>query len=471
MRKPIFLKRMLVIAIAFFSLMSCKNDDDGGKSSRSINEFVYDGLDIYYLYKDDQPLFNQSFNSINQGSPEDFFELLTVAEDRFSFIFYDYEILEAFFEGTTYTDGMSYILYEDNGFYYAAVTKVAKGSNAESAGIKRGDLITKADGNNLDDTYSSRLSNNNNYTVERSAYNVTTESFEPIDTVNLTKEDFTEDPITVAKVIEEDGIKVGYLMYDGFIGASEIELNEVFATFQGIDELVLDLRYNGGGSVATAVALSSMITGQFTGEVFVKEQWNSEAQAYFESEFPDSLVSLFKDSFTVDGQQYTINSLELDKLYVISSKNATASASEMVINSLSPFIDVVHIGDSEGTVGKSQASTTLYDSENFNKEDLNPNHKYVMQPLIYRSVNNINGGVPNEGLTPNVIATENALDLGILGDPNEPLLRTALDQITGQNLAAKSLQKPFKAGKFIGTEKSALPTYQRMYININSLVN
>ena len=83
-------------------------------------------------------------------------------------------------------------------------------------------------------------------------------------------------------------------MYNGFrLNSSNLsQLNSIFAEFksQGVNDLVVDLRYNGGGSVSTAIWLSSMITGQFNGEVFFREEWNTEIQSFFESENPESRI-------------------------------------------------------------------------------------------------------------------------------------------------------------------------------------
>jgi len=159
-----------------------------------------------------------------------------------------------------------------------------------------------------------------------------------------------------------------------------------------------------------------------------------------------------------------LNSLRLKKLYVITSKNRTASASELVINSLKAYIDVVVIGELTGTAGKSQASRTVYDSPSLSRRNINPVHTYAMQPLIFRTVNKDNIGVPNEGIIPNIEAKEDNRNLGILGDPNEPLLKKAIDDITGRNtLSAKILNTVNE--EIIGNEAMYELNFQRMYEN------
>ena len=74
-------------------------------------------------------------------------------------------------------------------------------------------------------------------------------------------------------------------------------LDNAFGEFaaNGVTDLVLDLRYNPGGSVLTSVTLASLITGQFTGEIFTTEQWNSDNQAFFEANDPERLINRFRN--------------------------------------------------------------------------------------------------------------------------------------------------------------------------------
>src|SRR5690606_21140038 len=144
--------------------------------------------------------------------------------------------------------------------------------------------------------------------------------------------------------------------------------------------------------VNTAIWLASMITGQFTGELFVREQWNDAIQAELEANNPDALLNLFTDEMVKRNTnneitfQQSINHVNLNRLYVITT-GSTASASELIINGLDPYINVVKIGTT--TIGKYQASTTLYDSPNFGRNNANPRHTYAVQPLIYKSINSV----------------------------------------------------------------------------------
>lgn len=467
--------KILLILFSLITLFSCNNDDDLSTNDQ-INSFIYRGLNAVYLYKDEQPLLDRSFSSINNGSPEDFFETLTVSEDRFSFIVDDFVALENSFAGISLSDGIDFRLSrisEDSNDLIGYVFYVDKNSAGEIAGVQRGDFFYTVNDETLTlDNYSEFLSNSNSYTVELLTYNpegedsdFSLENFEFRTEVTVNKFEYNEDPILVNKVIDFEGVRVGYIMYTRFLAGSENDLNTVFEDFdaQGIDELVLDLRYNGGGRVSTAIDLCGMITGQFNDEILIAEQWNSDLQARFEDEDPERLVSRFRNKLT--DEETDVNSLNLTRIHIISSKGRTASASELVINGLDAYIDVVHVGDAEGTVGKSQASTTLYDSPSLtSNEDASSRHRYAIQPLIYRSANKDGFSVPNEGLTPDVFFTEDIFNLGILGDADEPFLNTALNAIIGNSLAAKNTTTPKKVlGSTVANSKERNLNYQRMY--------
>ncbi|MDX1702290.1 MAG: hypothetical protein R3250_16805, partial [Melioribacteraceae bacterium] len=136
-----------------------------------------------------------------------------------------------------------------------------------------------------------------------------------------------------------------------------------------------------------------------------------------------------------NGEQ--INSLNLTEVYVLTSASS-ASASELIINGLDPYINVVQVGDN--TVGKFQASVTLYDSDDFSKDGASENHTYAMQPLIFKTVNRNGVTDYDNGLVPNTTLSEDLGNPGILGDENEPLLAEALAQIQGSSRISQPIQ-------------------------------
>ncbi|WP_256437239.1 hypothetical protein [Flavobacterium sp. CS20] len=146
---------------------------------------------------------------------------------------------------------------------------------------------------------------------------------------------------------------------------------------------------------------------------------------------------------------------------------STASASELVINALNPYIDVIQIGTT--TTGKFQGSTTLYDSPDFRRQGANPNHFYALRPLILE-IENAEGFTGfTEGFEPDIILEEDFFNLGVLGDLSEPFLARALQEIgagvqkpSQPDEIVKSVNLEFKT---LGESEMHQPNYQRMYIN------
>ena len=478
---------ILMTLCALFLLNSCATDRDDEirpLSEVEIKNFIYSGMQLYYLYKPQIPELANAFfetqtefNTFLNGfeSPESlFYDGLVADVDRFSFITDDYLDLENSFAGISKTSGIDYGVALDPGdpnFAFAFVRYVLPNTSASESGVLRGMLFNTINGERLTTTAnangsyslsarSRELLASDSFTIQTGIFDAN-DDFQPSGTsYALIQEEYTENPVFIAKTLDIEGKKIGYLMYNAYRRNFDQELNAAFAQFQTdrIEDLVLDLRYNGGGSVETAIDLTSMITGQFDGQIVTQQQWNPEIQAAFEAEDPESLIDRF-DSSISNGN--AINSLNLNRLYVIGT-GSTASASELTIIGLDPYIDVQTIGTT--TVGKFQASLTLYDSDSFGKNDesLNLSHKYAIQPLVYTYSNAADVIGPPAGISPDFELAENIANLGTLGDPDEPLLSLALDQILGRSTAArKSAVTPFE---IIGERQNQSPFYQRMYI-------
>src|SRR5690606_35807118 len=119
--------------------------------------------------------------------------------------------------------------------------------------------------------------------------------------VTLTKsEGLQENPIMVAETIEVNGTKIAYLMYNGFTSGYDDQLNSVFGQFKtaGATELVLDLRYNPGGSVNSSRLLASMVYGTNTGELYVRQRWNDKIQSMLNKEQLEDYFANKTDSGT-----------------------------------------------------------------------------------------------------------------------------------------------------------------------------
>ncbi|MFI8379889.1 S41 family peptidase [Leeuwenhoekiella sp. NPDC079379] len=494
-------KYFLVSLLAVGFLSSCSSNDDTAepevvdpveepeptltRDDFEVQDFMYQAMNEVYLYKAQVPvLANDAFSTeqsyveflSSEPDPSVFFENILADIDRFSFATEDYVSLENAFSGVSRSDGikLSFVAYVFEGTQYAAgiIRYVAPNSPASDANLNRGQAIMTINGNRLTISGNSlssqaiNLLSLDNYTLGISSGfdNAQNLSIATSD-VSISKIQLTENPILVSKTLDINGTKIGYLMYNSFVSQFDDELNAAFADFKadGVQELVLDLRYNGGGSVASAIDLCSMITGQYNEQILIKQRWNAEYQAFFESQGAETLLNRFNATiFTGTPEEQPINSLNLSRLYVIGLKNYTASASELTTIGLEPYIDVQLIGN--GTVGKFEASTTLYDSSNFGRENANPNHTYAVQPLIFTYANaNDRIGEPS-GLIPDFAATESLENLGTLGDPDEPLLKVALDNILGRAATGKSFTQKSSVIQLEDLENTS-PTYQRMYVD------
>ncbi|MGL3001868.1 S41 family peptidase [Flavobacterium sp. RSSB_23] len=476
------LKSVFFLFLSLFIFQSCEDNDDKPVANLEIQNFIWKAMNLCYYWQSevlnlaDNKFSSQadldSFLKAN-GTPENLFDNLLAPKsiDRFSWIVDDYVALEQSFQGTTKSDGVDFGLSYKPGSsteIFGYVRYIVPGSDASKKAIKRGDMFTAVNGTQLTaNNYQALLLNAESYTLNLADYNGTT-IVSNGKTVALTKTTLNENPIFINKVIETEGKKIGYLMYNSFIADYDSKLNEAFGSLkaEGVTDLILDLRYNGGGSVQTATRLASMITGQFNGKVFANLKWNQKLSLNNEDYlFPNKIGST------------DINSLNLNRVYVITTKS-TASASELIINGLKPYINVVQIGDV--TYGKSVASITLYDSEFYTKQNVNPRHRYAMQLIVAQTVNSLGFGDYKDGLVPTVEEKETITTFGVLGDfvttikdneeilvSYEPLLRKAIEKITGKVLKTSAKGIPTTKAKtfeFFKDAKSIRGFGNEMYL-------
>lgn len=470
--------RIALLSIVIFSFTSScfKDNDDHIIVNNNVNEikdFVYKAMNAVYLYKSNIPaLANDRFETeeayadyLNSyETPEDLFESLIYKReivDRFSVIREDGIALLQQLNGVFKSNGLEFLLYRQPGSetkVFGVIKIVLNNSVASKLGLKRGQIFDGVDGVPMTIDNFADLLNQESYTLNFATYdhNNTPETADDkivssSDTASLTEEVYKENPVYLTKVIDIDNTKTGYLLYNGFTADYDEQLNNAFGELKAgnVQHLVLDLRYNGGGSVNSAVLLGSMITGQFEGKVFSKLIYNEELQ---------ELNNDYKFTTTLNNGS-SLNSLNLEKVYVLTS-NSSASASELIINSLKPYIDVVQIG--VNTRGKTQASMPIFDSPDFGPENINKSHNYILLPLIANSVNKNDALVPPTGLTPDLEISEHPATLGTLGDVNEPLLATALMQITSM---ARQLPQPTDNLKPLDAKISDKVYDGIMYIN------
>ena len=419
----------------------CTQDVKGVKYF-AVNDFIWKSMNELYYWQEDVLDLNDSKNN-NTGDydsylrekpdPDEFFNSLKFSEDRFSFIDYDYVSLTNSLAGISASNGVEFILnrFSSSDNVFGVVTYIQKESDASFKNIKRGDIFTGVNGTDLTvSNYRALLFGDNlSYTLNMSDYSSSTITPNAVE-VALTKvENFQDDSIHISKTISAGGAKIGYLMYNGFVGSFDQNLNTVFAGFKSdnITDLVIDLRYNGGGLLSSCAYLAGMISGQFTGEIFAQNIYNSKLMNYYETRNnTDWMKNLFVSEMS-DGT--ALNSLNLNRVYILTS-GRSASASELLINGLAPHIQVVQIGDT--TYGKNVGSITVYDYID-NKSTKNPDHTYALQPIIFKVANSASFSDYSDGLTPDagLLLKEDIANMGVLGEVTEPLLALAIGQING----------------------------------------
>ena len=346
-------------------------------ANTEINDFIWKGMNLWYYWQeeveqladtvdDNQNSYTNYLSSI--ADPEDFFDSLNHPDDRFSWIDPDYENLENQLSGISASNGMKFLLYRRCSScegLIGAVTYVLPDSDAAEKGVIRGDLFNAVNGQELTlNNYAGLLYGDAlSYSIDLVTYDGAADVVTPRDiTINLVKEEnFQEIPIHKAEVVQHNGNRVGYLMYNKFVGGVDSDgdgnedydfdqsLIDVFNDFaaQNVSDLVVDLRYNGGGSVRTCTYLASLITGQFTGTVFAQQQWNSKLMSYFEgrntNNDPNDDYDLSDYFVASTHKNVSLPGLQLPRVYILTS-NRSASASELLINGLSPHIEVIQIG-------------------------------------------------------------------------------------------------------------------------------
>jgi len=215
--------------------------------------------------------------------------------------------------------------------------------------------------------------------------------------------------VSLGKIIQQGTKSVGYLRYDSFTESSVAEFEKIFDTFSSanIDELVIDLRYNGGGSISTASALLDNITNAYTGKRQVYLDWNPNYQGRNTNYY-------FEDADLQDG-----NELNMKRVIFLVTQGS-ASASELIISALTPYLgdnNIITIGDI--THGKPVGMSDRTYEQNY----------YFLINFIVK--NNANETTPFGGIAVTCPAVDDITH--IMGDENETMLKTALHYVETGN--------------------------------------
>jgi carboxyl-terminal processing protease len=366
----------------------------------TINAKIFCALEKNYLWYKDLP---SNVNPSAYSSPAALLEAVKAPHDRYSFIMTEQDYYDRYIDATFFGYGFANRPNADNSAY--VVSYVYSDGSAAENGLRRGDKIIEIEGVSVTEwlrrlaagsaTNDDIFGENKDGVMRQFVWQKPNGD---IITADFIKGNVTTNTVLHTEVKIRGEQRIGYLVFNSFIELSETELEQAFNYFQqqNVTEIVLDLRYNGGGLIRVANQLASHLAlPSLLNKVFVKYQYNDKNS----SKNTTTLFSL--------GQGNT--ALDLPRVVALTTP-ASCSSSELVINSLAPFIDVVQIG--ETTCGKPVGQQPeLIDG-------------YVLFAINFQTVNALDQGEYFDGLVPNCQVADQVL--GDWGVNEDPLLAEAL---------------------------------------------
>lgn len=279
-------------------------------------------------------------------------------KDRFHFTFPTTEWLQLIQSGTEPEPGYGaqWSIVSSTPPRRVVVAYIHENSPAAAANVQRGDEVRSIDGVDIDSTTQAGVDVlNDGLFPDQMNEPHTFVLFHPRTgvqrTVTLQSATITIDTVQNVKVLDTPTGKVGYLQFNDHLATAEPELVSAFETLaaENVDDLVLDLRYNGGGLLAIASEVAYMIAGPSVtaGQTFEQIEFNDKHTSINPiTGGPLTPMPFFNTSST--GQP--LPTLNLPRVYVLTG-SMTCSASESIINGLRGVnVEVIQVGST--TCGK-----------------------------------------------------------------------------------------------------------------------
>lgn len=404
-------------------------DSDETKANKYVRSEI---MDVYYYWSDQVKGANAKLDAKN-FNVSDFFDKMLYAKDRWSWM----------------TDGESYMASETGvytgtwgvslkqpskyyGSYALCIAYIYPGSPFEQFGVTRGAILKAIDGTDVSEGGRGFTRDKLDFFNENFYKSPQTFTFQLVDgrdttfTASMSQTLSTRSYLALKIFDNEDfeGLneKVGYFNYLTFNQNMTSDIDSAMTLFkrEGVKKVIMDLRYNGGGSsVASDLLVNYLAPASANGEIYVNRSHNKLLR---DNDF-DVATSIKKD---------LSNDLGIEKIYYITGPGS-ASASEMVLNGLKPLTDIVHVGDT--TYGKpngmyvfyypgDKASKKKYDAGDFSSL------KYVYLPICFYNANGKGEFIPDEGMVPDQYVPD---DLYHDFDASEANIKACLTHIvTGQ---------------------------------------
>ena len=326
-----------VLLLAPLVIGGCLHGDDSGPGPLTTatetcgveqqNEFVYTAMQEWYYWYEQLP----DVEPANFSSPYALLQAIRYEtfDSTFSYITTQ-EAEQAFLNNSDFVGfGFSTVIRDGNRLF---LREVFPGSPAADAGMGRGDEILAIDGVDVATLISADMLQDA-YGPSEAGVTVEFELQKPDatnETVSVTKATVEIPVVLNPAVFDVNGTTTGYVYFRSFNNAAYDALDEVFAGFKasGVTQLVLDLRYNGGGLLAVAEYLGSLIRAEANaGAEFATLTFNDKKQA-------NNVVLTFAEES---------NSLAISDIVIITT-GSSASASELMISALAPYANVATVG-------------------------------------------------------------------------------------------------------------------------------
>lgn len=414
-------KRLFILAPLLFLTISCDWFRDPEKEeapllTQKVNQYMLDLMEEVYLWEKHIP---DTFDIRYEFDAFDFYEKLCYrTEDRWSFITDDVQTLLEGGEGveTTFGYSLAFGTFSNTGNYFAIIQYVYPQTPASEVGLERGSILVEMNGEPITkDNYRNLF-----YapSLQLTLGELKDGAIHKAGNVSLLSRKQSLNPVIAYNIIEDGNRKAGYLCYSDFFGNSQDLFFPVFQEFKsaGVTDVVLDLRYNLGGYLTAARALvgalcpAECLTGN---TVLISKSWNDLYQKYWNDNNRNDMLYEYFPKFS----ETPVN-LDLSRLFILTGAN-TASASELTICGLDPYMEIIKIGDV--TRGKYTAAMVFHPEKDPQIEN------WGTQAIVYKYANALGVTDFKNGFVPDYPAEDMLLEnVYPLGHPSESLLARAL---------------------------------------------